>query len=149
MKFTFRTVGLLSVMTASVALADKPVARKSLPPAVEKAVAAETSGATIKNISAEECDVKADGKTCYEVETVVAGKTRDLIIDSSGRVAEVEEEVTVESVSPAVRMSATSGGSIKRIEKVTRDGASTFEVSYAKGSKKASRTFLADGSEKK
>ena len=48
---------------------------KNLPAAVQRAVETEAKGATIKGVSKE----VEDGKTMYEVETLVAGRTRDMI----------------------------------------------------------------------
>ncbi|MEO8036953.1 MAG: hypothetical protein ABI837_21165, partial [Acidobacteriota bacterium] len=50
-----------------------------LPPAVRATVEAESRAATIKGISSEQ----EKGKTVYELETLVDGRTRDLMIDAT------------------------------------------------------------------
>src|SRR5438094_900766 len=62
--------------------ADKKTTMKNLPAAVRATVDAESKGATVKGISSE----KENGKTVYELEMLVNGRTRDLMIDSAGKV---------------------------------------------------------------
>ena len=64
----------VSMMTiAGIAhAADQKTTLKNLPPAVKATVDAESKGATIKGISSE----KEKGKTVYELETLVNGRTR-------------------------------------------------------------------------
>jgi hypothetical protein len=90
----------IAALTLAVAAADvaaqKTILVKDLPPAVQRVVQDEQSkGATIKKVSAE----KEQGKTVYEVETTVAGHTRDVIVDATGRIVESEEEISICDVS--------------------------------------------------
>ena len=59
---------------------DKPIKMKDVPPAVQKAVHEHTKGAELKGLSKE----VENGKTFYEVETVVNGHSRDLLLDKTG-----------------------------------------------------------------
>ena len=68
------------------------------PPAVLATADRETKGATVLGYASE---VEA-GKTQYEVETKINGHTRDLAIARDGSLIEVEEEVAMESLPPAV-----------------------------------------------
>ena len=61
---------------------------KDLPPAVQQSVQAQTAGAQIKGFSKE----TEKGKTVYEVETLVNGKTRDITLDATGAVVELDED---------------------------------------------------------
>jgi hypothetical protein len=70
---------------------------KDLPKAVQATVIKETQGAEIVGIG-KETDA---GKTVYEIETKVKGRTRDMLIDDKGVLTEVEEETDVKSL-PAV-----------------------------------------------
>ena len=83
----------------SVLAAEKKIKRSDLPPAVEKTVTAQSQGATIRGFSEE----KEHGQTFYEAELVVNGHSKDVLMDADGVVAEVEEQVAVDSLSPAVR----------------------------------------------
>jgi uncharacterized membrane protein YkoI len=136
---------------APAAAAKKPAAPKSLdlktlPPAVQNGIQAETKGATIKNISKE----VEDGKTQYEVETTVNGKSRDLTFDSAGTTIEIEQEVTLDSIPAPVRAAIekkTAGGKITKVETVTRGKTTTYEATFTTKAGKTSEVAVnADGS---
>jgi uncharacterized membrane protein YkoI len=100
---------------------DRKIERSALPPAVEKAVQAETRGATIKGFAEE----REHGKTFYEVETVVDGRTRDVLFAPDGTVAEVEEEVALDSLPASVQTGLkkkAAGNSIGKVESLTKKG---------------------------
>lgn len=123
---------------------------KDLPAAVRKTVQDETKGATIKTLIQE----TENGKTVYEVESMVSGKTRDFIVDSIGKVLEVEEQASIDSIPAAAKAAihkAAAGGTVKTVEFLTKDGATSYEASYTKpkSKKTLSITVKADGSEVK
>src|SRR6266853_2055724 len=89
--------GLLFAGTSSAQ--EKKIRRSDLPPAVEKTVAAESAGATIKGFSTE----KEKGETFYEAEMTVNGHGKDVLIDASGTVVEVEEEVALDKLPAEVK----------------------------------------------
>jgi len=100
---------------------EKKIKRADLPPAVEKTVAAESAGATVKGFSTE----KEKGETFYEAELVVNGHSKDVLIDASGAVVEVEEEVALDSLSADVKagLQAKAGkGKILKVESLTKKG---------------------------
>jgi len=100
---------------------EKKIKRTDLPPAVEKTVAAESAGATVKGFSTE----KEKGETFYEAELVVNGHSKDVLIDASGAVVEVEEEVALDSLSADVKagLQAKAGkGKILKVESLTKKG---------------------------
>ncbi len=61
---------LIGVVSAQ----EKKIKRSDLPPAVEKTVAAQSAGATIRGFSTE----KEKGQTLYEVEMTVNGHSKDI-----------------------------------------------------------------------
>ena len=100
---------------------EKRIKRADLPPAVEKTVAAESAGATIKGFSVE----KEKGETFYEAEMIVNGHSKDVLIDASGTVVEVEEEIPMDKLPAAVRagLEAKAGkGEIRKVESLTKKG---------------------------
>ena len=115
------------------AAADKKVARMNLPAAVKATVEAESKGATVKGISSE----KENGKTVYELETLVNGRTRDLMIDAAGKVYVVEEQLEAAKAPAPVRVALEAKGRIVVLESVMRNGKTTYEgqVQPAKGKK--------------
>ena len=98
---------------------EKKIQRADLPPAVEKTVAAVSQGATIKGFSRE----VENGQTLYEAEMTVNGRSKDVNIDSSGAVVEVEEQVAMDSLPAAVKegLQAKAGeGKIIKVESITK-----------------------------
>jgi hypothetical protein len=111
--------GLLFAETASAQ--EKKIKRSDLPPAVEKTVAAKSEGATIKGFSTE----KEKGETFYEAEMMVNGHSKDVLIAADGTVAEVEEQVALDSLSADVKtgLQAKAGkGKILKVESITKKG---------------------------
>jgi uncharacterized membrane protein YkoI len=111
-------------------LAAAALTLKDLPPAVQKTVQEQTKGAEIKSISKE----TEDGKTHYEIETMLNGKHRDLSIDTKGALIEVEDEIAIGSepaIVHAVFAKKATGGRIVTVETVTSGGALVaYEAEY-------------------
>lgn len=137
---TIRRTGLVAAAAmaavAMTASAEKKVERSALPPAVEKTIAAQTQGATIKGIASE----TEDGVFQYEVETMTGGHSRDLAIAKDGTLLEVEEEVAIDTL-PAPVQSALStraaGAKITKVESLTKkDKLVAYEAATLKGAKK-------------
>jgi hypothetical protein len=100
---------------------EKKLSRSDLPPAVEKAVAEQTKGAKIRGFSAE----KENGQTFYEAELMVDGHSKDILVDENGTVVEVEEQVLIESLAPAVSdglQTRAGSGKLVRVEKLSKKG---------------------------
>lgn len=128
--------------------AEKKVQLKDLPPAVQKTVQEETKKAKLVGLAQEE----EDGKTVYEAETKIDGRTRDLIIDAAGKVIEVEEEVAIGSIPAGARAAiekATAGNKIERVESVTKGGTTDYEASFTRNGKKSEVVVTSDGTIKK
>jgi uncharacterized membrane protein YkoI len=136
----------LATLIACAALAaEKKVKLEELPPAVQAAVREQTKNATLVGLSTE----KEKGKTMYEAETKVGGRSRDLLFDQTGVVVETEEEVDMEIV-PAPAKSAiqkrAAGGTISKVEKVTASAAISYEaVIRTKSGKTVEYAVNADG----
>src|SRR2546426_2530144 len=70
-----------------------------LPEAVQKAVREQSRGAKVRGLSKE----VENGSTFYEVELRINGHNKDVLIDPTGAVVEVEEEVPLSSLPAAVK----------------------------------------------
>jgi uncharacterized membrane protein YkoI len=104
--------------------AETKVTLKQLPPAVQEAVKAQSTGATVRGYSKE---VK-DGKALYEVEMSVKGRTRDLTFDAQGAIVSDEQQTTLSEIPAPARAAiqkAATGGKLTLVEKVV-EGSSTF-----------------------
>jgi uncharacterized membrane protein YkoI len=125
--------------------AEKRIAKKDLPAAVRTAVDAETKGSQVKGYASE----VENGQTFYEAETVVNGRTRDLLYDAQGKLVEVEEEVSLDSIPAAAKAAIqkqAAGGKILKVEKVTKGDKVKYEAAVRRGTKRSEIAVTADGS---
>jgi uncharacterized membrane protein YkoI len=122
MKTNHKISLLLSlVLVGSASAQEKKIQRSELPAAVEKTVAEQSKGATIRGFSQE----TENGQITYEAEMLVNGHTKDVEIDANGAVIVVEEQVDLRAVSPEVKagLQAKAGkGKIAKIESLTKKG---------------------------
>ena len=127
--------------------AETRVQMKDLPAPVQKTVNEQTKNARLKGLSRE----TEKGKTYYEAETMVNGKSRDLLIDPTGAVVEVEESTTLDSL-PAPAKAAiekyAQGGKIVKVESVTKGSAVSYEATVTKGGKRSEIAVDTDGNRK-
>ena len=135
--------GLLLVGAASAQ--EKKIKRSDLPPAVEKTVAAQSAGATIRGFSTE----KEKGQTLYEVEMTVNGHRKDISIAPDGTIVEIEEQVALDSLSPEVKagLQAKAGkGKILKVESLTKkDKLVAYEAQVETNGKKSEVQVGPDG----
>jgi hypothetical protein len=113
----FAVAGLLFAGTA--AAQEKKIKRSDLPPAIEKTVVAQSEGATIKGFSTE----KEDGKTMYELSMTVSGHSKNVLINVDGSIAEVEEQVAMDSLPAEVKaglLAKAGKGKITEVETLTK-----------------------------
>jgi uncharacterized protein YerC len=115
-----RTFSLALIFCAApLAAQETRITRGALPPAVERAVAQQSQGATIRGFSRE----VEHGQTTYEMELTVAGHSKDVTMDSTGAVIELEEQVVLDSLAAAVQQAikAQAGtATIGRVERLTK-----------------------------
>ena len=135
--------GLLLVGAASAQ--ENKIKRSDLPPAVEKTVAAQSAGATIRGFSTE----KEKGQTLYEVEMTVNGHSKDISIAPDGAIVEIEEQVALDSLSPEVKagLQAKAGkGKILKVESLTKkDKLVAYEAQVDTNGKKSEVQVGPDG----
>ncbi len=111
---------------------EKKVKMKDLPAAVQQAVKEHSKAATLRGLSQE---VK-DGRTLFEAELRVDGRTKDVTFDADGKVVAVEQEVTLSSIPAPAReaiQKAVGSGKLLLVETVTEGGTTFYEVHIKKG----------------
>src|SRR5713226_6252622 len=117
---THQKLALFAAALVTAAFAqEKKIQRTDLPPAVEKTVAAQSQGATIKEVSQE----KENGQLLYEAEMTVSGHSKDISIDATGAIVEIEEQVALDFLPAAVKagLQAKAGaGKIVKVESITK-----------------------------
>lgn len=133
-KFLIPAIFFLAGGVACHADADKKIKEAQLPAAVRATAQRETAGAMVKGYLTE----VEHGVRVYEVETVVAGHTRDLQINADGTLTEVEEEVPLQQLSASVKAGLTAKAKdtrIIKVESLTKGGKLVaYEASTVKGS---------------
>ena len=144
LKHALIVVSVISV-TASIEAQEKKIKRSDLPAAVEKTVAEQSKGATIKGFATE----VEDGKKIYEAEMIVNGHGKDISIDEKGNVIEIEEEVAIGSLPPTVKdslMKAAGKGNIEKVESLTKQGKIVaYEAVVKTGTKRSEIQVGPDG----
>ncbi|HWQ36737.1 MAG TPA: PepSY domain-containing protein [Blastocatellia bacterium] len=129
---TLLTAALLFPGLALAQESEQKVRMKDLPPAVQATVKAQSKGAQIRGLSRE----TEKGQTLYEVELKISGHNKDVLIDESGKVISVEEQVTLDSLPAAVKaeiQKQAGRGRIAMIEWVTKDGTLAYYEAHIKG----------------
>jgi hypothetical protein len=134
-RIIFASLVIALTMVSAAQAQERKIKRAQLPPAVEKTVAEQSQGATIKGFSTE----IEKGKRVYEVAMIVDGRGKDVLIDSKGNVIEIEEEVAVDSLSQPVKDGLTKAagtGTISKVESLTKNGALVaYEAVVKRGAK--------------
>jgi uncharacterized membrane protein YkoI len=134
-----------ALIVVVVQAAEKKITRAQLPPAVERTVAEQSRGAMIKGFATE----IEDGRKIYEVELAIDGHGRDISMDEQGNIVEVEEEVSLSSLSPEVKeglAKAAGTGTIGKVESLTKKGKLVvYEAVVQKGKKRTEVQVGPDG----
>ena len=142
----FASYGFAALLLAAFAIAESKVKVEDLPAAVQKTVKEQTQNAKLVGLGKE----KEGGKTVYELETMINGKSRDLMIDSTGAILSVEDEIALDSIPAAAKKAIqqkVAGGKITKVETVTKGSEVSYEAAYtSKSGKKAECGVNADGS---
>ena len=138
------SIFVLTIGFANVLASEKAITMKDLPAAVQRTVQEQSKGATIRGLSKE----VEGGKTVYEVEMKVNGHGKDVTMDASGAVIEVEEEVALESIPGAARAAiekAAGSGQITKVETVSGGKQSAYEAHLRKDGKRSEVKVSGDG----
>src|SRR5215470_15297861 len=150
MNLVIRLVGttlLIGLLFSGVEGQEKKITRAQLPPAVEQTVQRESEGTTVRGFAKE----IEHGQTYYEASLNVNGRNKDILIDKTGKVVEVEEEVSIDSLPSTVQSAlkrAAGTGTIESIESLTKYGNLVAYEAHLKHGKKRSEIQLGPNGEK-
>jgi len=128
------------ILSAGPSLAqeiERPARMKDLPQAVQTTVREQSRGAVVLGLTVE----TENGQTFYEASLKVKGRVRDVLIDASGNVVEVEEQVTLASLPPAARaeiVRQAGKGRILMVESITKNNAIVAYEAHVKTAGKIS-----------
>ena len=125
----------LFLTAAMGAVAQQPIDRSALPPAVQKAVEANSQGATITAITTG----TSYGKQVYEVQMTANGQPKNIEIASDGTLNGVMKDVAQKSLGSNIEnavISRVAGASITRVQSITRNSRVTgYKISTTKDGK--------------
>ena len=134
-------IGSLVLSVASSVAQEK----KIKPAAVEKTVAAQSQRATIRGFSEE----RENGQMYYEAEMTVDGHSKDLLVDNSGAIVEVEEQVAMDSLPAPVKeglQTKAGKGKLVKVESITKhEKLVAYEAQVVTGGKKSEVQVGPDG----
>jgi hypothetical protein len=133
------------MVAAAPAYAESHVPCNTLPAVVLQHAKLEAGDATVRSCVKD----KENGKLTYEVETLKDGKSKDITLDVSGTVLEVEQEVAASSLPPAVSdaiAKAAHNSKIGKVESVTREGAiASYETTITSNGQRREVAFSPQG----
>ena len=138
---------LLGLLFSVANAQEKKLTRKQLPAAVEKTVAKESEGATIKGFATE----VEKGQRLYEAELIINGHHKDISMNRRGEIVEVEEEVSMDSLPATVQAGlrkAAGAGTIGMIESLTKNGTLVAYEGHVKTGAKRSEIQVGPQGEK-
>jgi hypothetical protein len=134
-----------SMIAVATACAESHMPCNTLPAAVLQHAKLETGDATVRGC----VKAKENGKLTYEVETLKDGKSKDITLDASGTILEVEQEVAVSRLPPAVSdaiAQAAHSRKIGKVESVTRQGAiASYETTITSNGERREVAFSPQG----
>jgi len=113
-------LGILIAIPAAWA-AEERLTRKELPAAVRETADDQSRNAIVRSYSKD----NEDGKLEYEVAMTVNGHSRDITIAPDGRLLEIEEEVSFDTLPRKVRaglQTRARGAKIDKVESITKHG---------------------------
>ena len=112
---------LLTLAALPAQAQERKITAADLPAAVRATADRQSQGATVRGYSRE----TEHGRVQYEVELMVAGRSRDVTIGPDGTVLEVEQQVDLDSLPAPVRTALqkkAGSGRITRVESLTKGG---------------------------
>lgn len=139
------SVSLLFCASAFAQNSETKVKMKDLPEAVRKTVQEQSKGAKVRGLTRE----VNNGHTYYEAELNVNGHNKDVLIDPSGAVVEVEEQVAMSSLPLNVKTTiekVAGKGKINGVESIMKNSSViAYEAHVTTAGKKSEIKVAPDG----
>jgi hypothetical protein len=129
---------------SSASAQETKIGRRAVPAAVISAFKSAYPTATIKGYARE----KEKGKTFYEIESIDGATGRDVLYNSDGSVAEIEETIAPADLPASVLEvihSKYAGAVVTKAEKTIQGEKTEYEVIARQGRKRITLEFDADG----
>jgi len=114
-------IALGLVMTVGAQAEEKKIKQSNLPPAVQKTAGENSTGATVTGYTSE----KVDGALVYQMNLVVDGRARGVVMDADGNVVSVEQEVAWTDLPETIQKNFTGvqgKGKFGAVSTISKDG---------------------------
>jgi hypothetical protein len=131
---SFVIISLSLIIATSVQAKDKKIAKKDLPAAVLSAFQKSYPNATIKGQSKEE----ENKTTFFEIESVDGKINRDILYTADGKATEIEETISKDDLPKTIQATLKTQyakSKILKMEKITHDSSSGYEIKIQTGKK--------------
>jgi hypothetical protein len=126
---------------------EKAVRMKDLPAAVQATVREQSKGAVLRGLAQE----TENGQTFYEAELRVGGHGKDVLMDPTGKVVAIEEQVNFARLPPAVQTGLrklAGKGRLVFVESITKENLLVaYEAQVKTGAKRTEIKVNPDGSQ--
>ena len=109
------------VISVGAQAAAKSVKQADLPSAVQKMAAQESAGATITGYTKD----KVDGEMVYQMDLLVDGRTRGIVMDQEGTVTSVAQELAWDSLPAEIQTDFTNvskKGKLGPVSSISKQG---------------------------
>ena len=114
-------IALGLIMSVGAQAAEKKIKQSALPAAVQKTAEAQSTGATVTGYTSD----KVEGAMVYQMDLVVDGLTRGIVMDSDGTVVSVEQQIAWDQVPAEIQKDFTnvsSKGKLGAVSSISKDG---------------------------
>jgi len=139
------SVTLLLLATTALPAQERRITAADLPAAVRATAEQQSKGATVRGYSRE----TEHGRVQYEVEMMIAGRSRDVTIGGDGTVLEIEQQVDLDALPAPVRaalLKKAGQGRITRVESLTKGAVLVaYEAAIVTGGKRSEVQVGPDG----
>lgn len=122
-----RTARILAVIALGLVISvgaqakEKQIKQSNLPTAVQKSALEHSTGATVTGYTSD----KVEGVTVYQMDLLVEGRTRGIVMDPDGTVLQVEQEIAWDQLPADVQTdlnNVAGKGKYGSVSTITKDG---------------------------
>lgn len=122
-----RTARILSgialglVISVGAQAKEKPIKQSNLPTAVQKTALEHSAGATVKGYTKD----NVEGVMVYQMDLLVEGRTRGIVMDADGTVVQIEQEIAWDQLPAAVQTdlnNVAGKGKYGAVSTITKQG---------------------------
>ena len=138
-------LGIIALFVFSTSAAEHTISKNQVPSAVLQSFSKTFPNATATRYAIE----TENGKTYYEIESKEGTISRDLLFEPNGKIVEIEEKISYDSLPAPVQDSIKSKygrNSFVSAERITRNNQTTYGIILRIKNRNQEKIFNPDGS---